>query len=94
MTFGPLSGDVGEVMIGLITGPDTTGQSILIKDAKTFDVLAALHPLKTETWTWLRLTLPESAKGRAVTIEAVDYGAGWGQWMGITEPRAVLPIAR
>jgi hypothetical protein len=94
VTFGPFSGDVGEVMIGLVTGPDTTAQSIAIKDAKTFEVLAASQPLKTDKWTWMRLTLPPSAKGRAVTIEAVDYGSGWGQWMGVTEPRAVLPAAR
>lgn len=93
VTFGPINGDVGQILIGLITGPDTTAQSVAIKDAKTFEVLAASQPLKTEKWTWMRLTLPESAKGRAVIIEADDFGAGWGQWMGLTEPRAVAPVA-
>jgi hypothetical protein len=87
--FGPLRADQGAFAMGVVTGPDATGQTILIKDAQTFEVLAALQPNKTDTWTWLRFDLPPAARGRAVLIEALDQGAGWGQWLGVTEPRGL-----
>jgi hypothetical protein len=94
ITFGPLNAAPAEIMIGLITGPDTTGQSILVKDADTSEVLGALQPIKTIAWTWVRLTLPDAARGRRVIIQGVDHGADWGQWMGVTDPHAVSPRAR
>jgi hypothetical protein len=93
VVFGPLRADQGAVAFGVVTGPDTTGQTILVKDAKTFELLGALHPAKTDAWIWLRFDLPPAARDRSIQIEAVDQGSGWGQWMAVTEPRRIAPDA-
>lgn len=91
--FGPAQVAQGAFALGVITGPDTTGQTIVIKDARTFEVLAALRPRQSDNWTWLRFDLPPAAEDRSILIEAVDQGSGWGQWLGVTEPRALSAAA-
>lgn len=90
ITFGPLRGDTAAVALGLITGADPSGLSIVIKDAQSGEVLSLRYLPALQTWTWLRFDLPASAKGKAVIIEAVDQGPGPDQWMGVTEPRALV----
>lgn len=91
--FGPVTVGQGAFAMALISGPDTGGQSIVIRDAATNDILAALQPEKTDDWTWLRFDLPPAARGRAVLIEAIDQGSAWGQWLGVTEPRVLAADA-
>jgi hypothetical protein len=91
--FGPWKADQASVAFGVITGPETGGLSLLVRDAVSHEVLGVLYPGKLDAWTWLRVDLPPAAMGRQIEIEVSDHGSAWGQWMGVTEPRRIAASA-
>ena len=95
--FGPFHAQDGAIAVKLITGPSQFRQSIVLTDASTGEVLSAFEPGRYDSWTWVRLTMPPSTPGRALMLQALDQGNGWGQWMGVSIPYAIAsktPLAR
>ncbi len=87
ITFGPLTTTDPAIALGLITGPDSTGQSLILKDAETGVVYAELKPAVRLEWTWRRMRIPPQAAGRPLILQGRDGGIGHGQWMAMTPPR-------
>jgi hypothetical protein len=75
----------------IITGPDTRGLALKVKDAKTHAVLYDATPLPvTPEWKVTRILIPPGARNDAIEIVATDSGNGWGQWFAIGLP-VMLP---
>lgn len=74
------------VVLPFRTGPVPRHQSIRISDAAGGAVIWTMSPLPvSETWSYLRIPLPPHVE--RLVIEAVDAGAGWGEWHGLAPPR-------
>lgn len=91
IVFGPFSVDGAAFAIAVFAGPDSRGQSILLKDAANGATLGMLEPTSTDGWRWLRVQMPASARGRSLLLQGEDRGGAWGQWLGMTPPHALLP---
>jgi hypothetical protein len=83
-----LDGHTG-IAIPLVTGPDTHGLSVTVRDAVSKEVLAQLAPppIRGAWWAWH----PDLPLGREITIEvfAEDRGSGWGQWLALGSPHVL-----
>lgn len=89
ISFGPFTTQGRGVAVALLTGADTAGQSIVLKDAQTGVVYARLLPAARREWVWRRVRIPPPAAGRPLLLQGVDQGGGPGQWLGLTAPHAV-----
>jgi hypothetical protein len=70
------------------TGPVPLRQSIRIVDASGA-VIWSMNPLPvSEQWTYVRIALPPQTQ--FVSVEAVDAGAGWGEWHAVAPPHTFL----
>lgn len=87
ITFGPLTTTDPGIAIGLVTGPDSTGQSLVLKDAETGILYAELKPAVRLEWTWRYMRIPPQAAGRPLILQGRDGGTGHGQWIAMTPPR-------
>jgi 4-amino-4-deoxy-L-arabinose transferase-like glycosyltransferase len=69
------------------TGPIGRQQTIVVTDATTGKVILKSHPVPSEVWQYPVLRLP--ADTRVVSIEAVDAGSAWGEWLALGMPRTL-----
>lgn len=79
----------GAMAIPLVTGPDSGGLSVVVRDFATKEVLAKNDALPHEqTWWAWRPNLPQ---GRDIAVEVIaeDKGTGWGQWMALGWPHGL-----
>jgi hypothetical protein len=80
-----------DIAIPIVTGPDTHGLSLQLRDAATKEVLAQLDPpsIRITWWAWR----PDLPQGKELDVELVveDKGSGWGQWLAIGWPHLVKP---
>ncbi len=83
--FGPFTSDTSKVVAQVATGPGAGGARIDVLDAATGEVLRGFAPSPGLTWQPVSITVQP---GRSVVLRARDYGSAWGQWMGLTPPRA------
>jgi hypothetical protein len=85
-----LDGRTG-IAVPVVTGPETHGLLLQVRDAATKEVLAQMDPppVRTTWWAW-RPDLPE---GKELNLEIVaeDKGKGWGQWIAVAWPHALKP---
>jgi hypothetical protein len=75
-----------EIAVPVVTGPDTHGLSIQIRDAATKQALAEMAPpsVRESWWAWH----PDLPQGKELDVEIVaeDKGTGWGQWIAVAWP--------
>lgn len=84
--FGPFTSRTGRISFKIVTGPDTSGARIDVLDAVTQEVLQAYAPPVIAAW---RPVVIDVEPDRPLVLRAQDYGAGWGEWIGITAPHEV-----
>lgn len=84
--FGPFTSRTGRIAFQIVTGSDATGARIDVLDGVTQEVLQAYAPPIIEAWRPFAIDVEP---GRPLVLRAQDYGAGQGEWIGITAPREV-----
>jgi hypothetical protein len=82
------------LVVPVMQGPDSAGQSIIVRDARTGNQLAqrVISAPEPHKWYWLAFQL-QGLNVDQVTVEAVDEGAGWGQWSAVGPPRVISAAA-
>jgi 4-amino-4-deoxy-L-arabinose transferase-like glycosyltransferase len=74
------------LLIPIVTGPNTTQLSIIVKDHDSGAEVARMNPPVLIKWTLWQVDLPKGRKS-ALDIIASDEGSKLGQWMAIGIPR-------
>ncbi len=76
------------VVMPVVTGPVTDGQSLVFRLAPSGKVIGVADLSNATRWSWRRLALPPEAAGQTLEVEAQDRGSGWGQWIAVGQAYA------
>lgn len=84
--------NVREIGIPFLTGPMATDLVLKIVDSASGETLLETDwpPIRADRWGVWRVTVPESALGHALAFVAEDRGRGWGQWLAVAAPHALV----
>lgn len=73
------------VSVGVLHGPSTDGLSLQFIDADSGAVLGDV-PFRDHDFLWSLWQVKLTAGTKRVRIVGNDKGAGWGQWLAVSEP--------
>ena len=98
LVFGPLALDSNRPVLALpvMVGPDASNLYVRLKQASGGRTLrtVALQKLTAHKWYAAAVDLSEFPGGTEITVEAIDLGHGWGQWLAVGNPRWIARAAR